>query len=277
MLEGMQEPLILAYDGTEESDAAAVWAAQYARASGLRLATMVVADPNDWTREAQEGTAAERAEKLALTATGVLDSAGIVEPDVEIHYADVVKTLLQAAQNATMVVLGARGRGRLSGAFEGSVSQSMSHRTPSPLVLVRQVANPSSTRVVVGMDEDEHSRRALEFAVTVATTLEYSILVCHGTKSTASIRDKFRKPDANPSGCEAVEQLVAAARAKHPDVEISVEHSSEDPVAQLVEATHDAAIVVVGSRGHHGIRGWWARSVSREVMHQAACVVAVVS
>jgi len=73
----------------------------------------------------------------------VIESAveSVNHPDVEIQ--KVVKkgraadTLMAAAEGADMLVVGNRGRGGFAGLRLGSVSQSIAHHSPCPLVIVR--------------------------------------------------------------------------------------------------------------------------------------------
>ncbi len=75
--------------------------------------------------------------------TEVIESAAECadHPDVEIR--KVVKkgraadTLMAAAEGADMLVVGNRGHGGFAGLRLGSVSQSIAHHSPCPLVIVR--------------------------------------------------------------------------------------------------------------------------------------------
>jgi nucleotide-binding universal stress UspA family protein len=62
-------------------------------------------------------------------------------PDVEVvpsvHVADAVPVLLEAAQDAAMLVVGSHGRGALLRAALGSVSSSLLRTAPCPVVVVR--------------------------------------------------------------------------------------------------------------------------------------------
>jgi nucleotide-binding universal stress UspA family protein len=74
----------------------------------------------------------------------------------------------------------------------------------------------------------------------------------------------------------ALRQKVEEVRTAHPDVTVEGEVYSGAAERALVEASSNASLVVVGSRGRSAVAGALMGSVSRDVLHQAHCPVAVV-
>jgi nucleotide-binding universal stress UspA family protein len=75
--------------------------------------------------------------------TEVIESAVKCANHPEVEVRKIVKkgraadTLMAAAEGADMLVVGNRGRGGFAGLRLGSVSQSIAHHSPCPLVIVR--------------------------------------------------------------------------------------------------------------------------------------------
>jgi nucleotide-binding universal stress UspA family protein len=77
---------------------------------------------------------------------------------------------------------------------------------------------------------------------------------------------------------KAIEEIVEQARNEigttAPEVTVSV--VTGDPAEELINASHDAGLVVVGSRGSGGFASLLMGSVSSKVAHHAACPVVVI-
>jgi len=154
-----------------------------------------------------------------------------------------------AEERATLAVVGSHDYRRMSGIALGSVATHLLHKAPCS-VLIARPRGDHLRRVLVGIDGSSTSVLALAVAAELALRLDCGLekLVAHGG---AAVHDP-----------EVVARLA-------PDVE-----SADDPVRALVSNAAAGDVIVVGSRGLHGLHA--LGSVSERVAHRAACSVLVV-
>jgi nucleotide-binding universal stress UspA family protein len=69
---------------------------------------------------------------------------------------------------------------------------------------------------------------------------------------------------------------VEKVRARHPDVDIVIRIVEGHPALVLVERSKEAALLVVGNRGHRELTGLLLGSVSEHCVAHAHCPVLVV-
>ncbi|MEV5767667.1 universal stress protein [Micromonospora sp. NPDC052213] len=139
---GRTGPVVVGVDGSECSLVALGFAYEQAAARGLPLHVLRAWHPGPGQRppsgpEAWEATAADRAEldePLARWSRTFPD----VEVDVEVTAGRPASLLVDASRTASLVVVGTRGRGGLTGMLLGSVSQQLIHHAHCPVAVVRE-------------------------------------------------------------------------------------------------------------------------------------------
>lgn len=139
--------------------------------------------------------------------------------------------------------------------------------------------------IVVGVDRSEGAKAALQFALEESMLREATLRIVHA----------WQYGYLGASGLEAVvpaadgdvKQLHAAAEsALNAIVQDSITECDATridrrvvqgrPAAVLVDESHDAELLVVGSRGHGGFAGLLLGSVSEQCAHHAPCPVVIV-
>lgn len=128
--------------------------------------------------------------------------------------------------------------------------------------------------VVVGIDGSDVARAALVFAAQEASRRGAELVIAHaGDLPPAGERADEVKPFATILGDEA----IATVAAVEPQVPCSFVLHDGDPSDLLVQLSHDAELVVVGTHRMGRLRGFVLGSVSQRVAAHAACPVITIS
>ncbi len=187
------------------------------------------------------------------------------------------RALLDGAEGASLLVVGARGMGGFRGLLLGSVSRQVLHGATCPVAVVRDGAARPDGAIVVGVDGSAPSRRALQWAASHARRSRRRLVVVHAWYLPASATFFGPWPDAGLLESDA-ERLLADELAAVDTAGLAVERRTlaDRPAGALVEASSLAALVVVGSRGHGQLAATVLGSVSDQVSHHATSPVVVV-
>jgi nucleotide-binding universal stress UspA family protein len=243
-------------DGSEASLIGVRQAARLAAPEGRLLLRSVcdtdIAIHGGWAATAvEQGLRAEAREAVESARRAVGDSR---LADARVLEGPVVETLLLEAkrEGATLVCLGAHDRRRALGIVLGSVVTTVLHRAPCSVLVARPVPDPDRfpSAIVVGVDGSPEAAAAAAAAAELETRFDVRVHVV------------VAKTDNRID--------VDAIAAEHPAAELV----EADPVSALVAAAEHADLLVVGSRGLHGVRA--LGSVSERVAHKARCSVLVV-
>lgn len=248
------ERVLVGVDGTKESLDACRQAAQLAEPKATVEAAVVSPFPPAAATALGVDDLAERLERTASSALSA--AADILGPRAELLRLEglTVETLLDEAKRikATLLAIGTEDHPRFQEIVVGGVAGELLHQAPCAVLIARPVPDTSTfpREIVVGIDGSDEAERAFEVACGLATRRHSTLrsVVAHGGKRVD----------------------LALVTRRHPHAE----HLAAAPVPALVEAAACADLLIVGSRGLHGIRA--LGSVSERVAHHAACSVLVV-
>ncbi len=227
----------------------------------------------DFVREVVAGHGARRID--GRTATGppgraLVDAAEQLGPDL-------------------VVVVGHRGTGKAS-LLLGSTAHHVVHHVDLPVVVVRGELRVPVRRVVVGVDAvdddgkpDDPSLAAVRWAVRLPGVTE--VAVAHADFVPAVAAGPVREPGLESGEERAAddEQLRRTVAEVTDGTGVAPNGATIVPVVAagtgafaMIEASRDADLVVVGTRGRSGLVELIAGSTTLEVLAHAHCAVAVV-
>ena len=121
--------------------------------------------------------------------------------------------------------------------------------------------NDPIQRIVVGVDGSLGSTRALDWAAAEADRCRARLTVVGAWEFGGFAGALVNTGDAR----SAVDGAVARTTQRHPGVTVEPKVSEEPAAYALIEASADADLLVVGSRGFGGFRGLLLGSVGSTV------------
>jgi nucleotide-binding universal stress UspA family protein len=274
---GVTEEIIVGYDGSADSEFALHWAAREASDRGVTLTVC-----HAWAPEELSLVFEPHVFELARSHGEEIVSRGVQHAEPFAGPGGVqpllvsgspARVLCQHSGTATMVVVGARGHGRLAGLLLGSVAWQLAGHGQGRMVIVREPARRADDapgRVVVGVDGSPASRAALEFAGEEAALRGLPLLaIC-------ALADASAGPDGTRPMEEEFGRLLTLWEKQNPDVSVVWQVCQGSPRAVLLEAAAAAQMVIVGTRGRGGIPSMTLGSVTATLLHHAPCPVGIV-
>jgi nucleotide-binding universal stress UspA family protein len=272
-----RKPVFVAYDGSNGSKRAVLWAARYAGAAQLPLVVVHCWIWSFFTQDLGPVTGIQdsglRREAQKIAAEGQ-DLAAQAEPDLDVRERLIAgfpaEVLTKLSAEASLLVTGTRGLGGFAGLLVGSVSLHVASSASCPIMVVRE-ENPDHDTVVVAVDGSPESERAVAVAADLALTLHTSLQLLH-------VRASRRHPLPDPLLKEAESVLARASALLGEPAGIEV---SQDLVVapsvpgMIVQRAQNAACVVLGAKGSNTL-GARLGSTVHAVLHHARGNVVVV-
>jgi nucleotide-binding universal stress UspA family protein len=134
------------------------------------------------------------------------------------------------------------------------------------------------TRIVVGVDGSQQSRRALVWAARVAQATGAAVDAVIAWHYPVSYGWSYTTDGWNPENDarKCLEDAVDAVFVDGRPLRLNLDAREGLPAKVLLDASRHATLLVVGSRGHGGFAGLLLGSVSASCAEHAACPVLVV-
>ena len=284
----MRSNIVVGVDGSPASDAAVRWAAREAvmRVAPIKLINVVAPTlassamaPSHTITQGEE----LRARQILKEAGRIVEQlAGEKRPDIHTQrqYAGVVPTLVEASNDAQMVVVGssrrAFGRGMLGPVIAGLLHHANCAVTvvPDPESAQHEIGDAP---VLVGIDGSTASEGAAAVAFDQASRRGVPLLALLAWSDVGvfpilgmdlrTYRDK---------AAELLSERLAGWRECYPDVQVQRRLVCDVPDRWLVDESRNAQLVVLGSGGRGGYAGMHLGSVTSTVVRSAHVPVIVV-
>ncbi len=142
--DGPMNRIVVGVDGSDESRNALGWALDEARLRNAAIEVVHVWQPPyvgafPFAMPPFDSAELDReAHALAEQMVGAADTSGLAAPvAITVMCGSAASVLLERAEDAAMVVVGARGRGGFSRLLLGSVSSQLVHHATSAVVVIR--------------------------------------------------------------------------------------------------------------------------------------------
>ena len=290
-----QNIIVCAVDGSDASKTAAKWAANTAVKRGIPLRLVssysmpqfLYAEGMVPPQELYEDLEAETLEKIEEAKKVAVDFVPDVDVSHQIEEGSPIDMLLDLSEQCTMIVMGSRGLGGLSGMVMGSVSAAVVSHASCPVVVVREDNHVTEETkygpVVVGVDGSGVSQKAIENAFKEADARGAELIAVH-TWMDMQVQASLAGLSAAQQQWQVVEEeqnallghRLAGWSERFPDVKVTKVVTRDRPVRALADASEGAQLLVVGSHGRGGFKGMLLGSTSRALLQSAPCPMMVV-
>ena len=180
---------------------------------------------------------------------------------------------------AELIVMGARGRGRVGELVLGSVSHRVAMHAPCSTLIVKDREGPVK-KVVVAVEGPEDGARikawllAHPFKQAVHLTI-VSVVPAIPATDPFTI---FPVENLTAAALGAAEEMVKslAGKLEGQRYTIRTQVSVGDPLSTLTAQAHQADLLMIGSHGRQGFERFLLGSISHALLHASPCPILVV-
>ncbi|MGN8048825.1 universal stress protein [Curtobacterium sp. 22159] len=264
--------VVVGIDEHEASLRAIDWVMERDLPSGSRVDVVTVT--NGWTTSPR----ADRA--MVEAAAARLPDRSHVEVETLVRFGAPDRTLIEAAADADLLVIGNRRQHRLRTALDGWMPERVPTVADLPVVVVPEDWEPVDGDVLLGVDAttgDAALRFAADEALRSRRRLSalraWKLPVATATGALSVLEDPQLYEDHNRSVLADSERLL---HLRYPGLRHRPLLEEGDPVARLLAHAPSASLIVVGRRHRTTIGGVFTGSTAHGLITQGRTPVAVV-
>lgn len=272
----MAAPIIVGIDGSEHAWRALDWAAGLAARRGLPVrlvhGSRALEPGGSIPDDALRRLVAERQDMLDEARDHALKQHPGLDVATRLAETDPGSALVDGSEDTALVAVGSRGQGGFEGLLFGSVGLHVAARARCPVMVVtRPSSHPADAppNVVLGIKGEPGEEAAVRWAFAEADSRGAGIVALHAVGGEFSPR---RRVIENME----LSAAIAGMSEDFPDVPVRPVVSDGTAPKALVEASEDAALVVVGARARKSLIGMALGRVNHTVLHHARCPVVLV-
>ncbi len=202
-----------------------------------------------------------------------------VELTSAVEYGVATNVMLEASTDAQLLVLGTRGLGGFGRLLLGSVSQQCAThaRIPVAIVPTTAVIDGDVQRIVVGMDRSAGACAALRWATEFASKgATIQVVGAWQPSSWGANFDLYEAAADHDAARVEFDAVVDDLEASSTGVAIERHFAGGHAADVLLDAAEGADVIVVGERGHRGLKAALLGSTATEVLHRAELTTVIV-
>ncbi|TDB90364.1 universal stress protein [Actinomadura sp. 7K534] len=272
----MAAPIIVGIDGSTHSRRALDWAADHGARHRLPLrlvhASRALEPGGSIPYDALRRLVAEREDMLAEARDHAVKRHSGLDVTTSLLETDPGGALVDASDEAALVVVGSRGQGGFEGLLFGSVGLHTAARARCPVMVVTRPApdpDDAPAEIVVGVEGEPGDGAAVRWAFADAAARGAGVVALHAAGGEFSPRRRVIEE-------MELSEAVAGMGEDFPDVAVRPLVSDRTASQALVEASESAALVVVGARTRKSLIGMGLGRVNHVVLHHSRCPVVLV-
>lgn len=268
------ETIVLGFDGSDSSMVALDWVAE--RAAQRRAGVEIVMIGGTLLQDD-----VGRDDGLISAEHRLHDLAPDTEVETHRFTGKMPEALIERARRADLLVVGAHRGNPVWSALSGWMPLRVASRSRTPVAVVPDDWEPTSAKIVAGVDDDDSSLAALDFAADEAAVARLPLVLVHTWQVPAPRMEGSVALLASPIEARAGHRKIlreAAERVlgRHASLVVDQVLEQSTPASALLRAARGASLLVIGTHHRGVIAGTLLGSVGQDVITQCRTPVCVI-